>query len=188
VVETLLENVAVFPTILLMLRLPFGLLIAVELRVNRVALLAVIVLYTVRLSVLILFEAVRLRVLMPGTVTVSENRRSFPRYVIYFSLNDIEFISCRVFVVKVALLTAPWTNRLDLTLKELEKFAVPPIAVVPLTSSVFAITPPFNAVKFPRVIISPRAPKFPRVDIFPRTKRLDPVLTEPVNCAVPSTN
>jgi hypothetical protein len=50
------------------------------------------------------------------------------------------------------------------------------------------MTDPLGAKKFPRVIISPRAPKFPSVEIVPRTKRLLPVLILPVVFTVPSTS
>jgi len=60
------------------------------------------------------------------------------------------------------------------------------MTAVPRISRLFAIILPFAAIKFPSVIISPRAPKFPSVEIVPRTKRFDPVLTEPVKRPEPS--
>ena len=51
VVEIVFEKLAVFPTMLEMLKFPFGFVIAVELRRNVATLSAVIVVYTVRLLV-----------------------------------------------------------------------------------------------------------------------------------------
>ena len=69
---------------------------------------------------------------------------------------------------------------------EFEKVAGPPILVVPRTSRLFAMTDPFAAMKFPSVIISPRAPKDPSVEIVPSTKRLLPVLRDPPKVPAPS--
>ena len=71
---------------------------------------------------------------------------------------------------------------------EFENVAGPPMLVVPRTSRLFAITDPFAAIKFPRVIISPRAPNAPKDEIVPRTNRLLPVLREPVKRPAPSTS
>jgi hypothetical protein len=132
-------------------------------------------------------DAVRFRVLIPGVVIVSEKSKSAPRYVIYFSRNEMELKSCMELVVKNTLLTELFTKRLEPITSELEKVAGPPIVALPRTSKLLAITPPFAATKLPSVIISPRAPKPPREEMVPRTKRLLPVLSDPVNMPAPST-
>ena len=71
---------------------------------------------------------------------------------------------------------------------EFEKVAGPPMIAWPRTSKFLAITVPFGARKLPRVIISPRAPKEPSEEIEPSTKRLLPVLIEPVKLPPPSTS
>jgi hypothetical protein len=105
----------------------------------------------------------------------------------YFSLKEMELVSCRELVAYDTLVIEFCTERLELIATELEKVAGPPIVVVPRTSRLFAITEPFAAMKFPRVIISPRAPKAPREEIVPRTNRLLPVLRDPLKYPVPST-
>lgn len=187
-VDIVLENVAVFATILEMVNDPAGFVMVAEPSVNVCACVALIALWTVRLLVVMEFDAVRLSVLIPGRVIASEKRRSAPRYVMYFSLKERELMSDMELVVKNTLLVVFCTTRFELMTTELEKVADPPMLVVPRTSRLFAITEPFGARKFPSVIMSPRAPKAPSEDIVPRTNRLLPVLSEPVKRAVPSTS
>ena len=92
-VETTLEKVAVYVSILEMVMDPAGFVIAVELRRSCDACCALIVAYTVRVLVAIELDAVRFSVLIPGTVIASEKRRSLDLYVIYFSLNVRELAS-----------------------------------------------------------------------------------------------
>ena len=78
-VDMVLENVAVFATILEIVNDPAAFVIMAEPSVNVCACVALIALWTVRLLVVIAFDAVRLSVLIPGKVIVSEKRRSAPR-------------------------------------------------------------------------------------------------------------
>jgi hypothetical protein len=84
-VYILLENEALFAAILEIERVPPEFKIAVELKRIEDTFVALIVLYTIRLLVAILFEAIISRLLIPGTAIPSEKRRLSPRYAIDFS-------------------------------------------------------------------------------------------------------
>ena len=106
----------------------------------------------------------------------------------YFSRMLMELVTCRELVTKFTLLIAFWTKRFEPIKSVFVKFAGPPIFAMPRTSRLFAINEPFGAKKFPRVMISPRAPKFPSEEMFPSTNKLLPVLILPVVFTVPSTS
>ena len=89
----------VFAVILDIVRDPSEFVMAADPSSNVVRVGARIVSWTVRLLVRIPFEAVIFKLLILGTDIASEKRRSLPRYVIYFSLNEMELVICRELVV-----------------------------------------------------------------------------------------
>ena len=78
-VVTAFEKLAVFAAIVEIVKDPKGFVMAVELRRREVSSWAWMVVYTVRLLVVTAFEAVRLTVLILGTVIGAEKRRSLVR-------------------------------------------------------------------------------------------------------------